>query len=165
MWSTYQPPRYQKFPVGSYSPRGWPYLTVIPPGVTVSDHFTLRVWPDLTDTPSGMTVFDRFTLGWDGQARPKPLLHVCFHNSGHFFISTEVKPLQKSQRTSATMTRSTHRHTRPCNKRHHYTPKRINMDHGVEDIQEDTPLPSKKNQSCRVKGQTVRRTTTCHLCE
>ena len=65
--------------------------------------------------------------GYIGQTRPYLVLHGCFHHSHHFFISTEVKPIQKEHRTSARMTRHTHRRTRVVNKSNKYRPKTVNI--------------------------------------
>ena len=89
--------RVQKFLVSYSSPLGWPYLTVTPPGCDHVWPLYPRGWPVLTDVPTGVTSFDRCTHGVDGQTRPNFVWCVCFPESHHFFISTEVKPLQKSK--------------------------------------------------------------------
>ena len=57
------------------------------------------------------------------------LAPVCFQKSHHFFISEEIKTTSKSQRTSASMTRTSVGQVRPWKKtrKHHYRPKRINI--------------------------------------
>ena len=73
-----------------------------------SDSVEIEKWRESRVEYMGMAKFDRYTR-WVWSDLTDVLSPLCFQKINHFFISSEVKPNSKKQRTAASMTRSTQR--------------------------------------------------------